>query len=541
MLRVSKHTEDGNNKSTDLTKNNIVDDDSMNPLRNPNTNGKKTFKHAALPKWELMLCFAMMVGFLGYMKYRTGVISKEHLSRMKLSYLSKGWLPFGIGKIDAADFEWLFFKKKILNMSVVYEILIYVIGGRLAEAFFPKFRNHFILVFSIGVLTMRMTTRVISLFAAHTTVAYLASRTGVPFIVWLTGALQILSVVADAAFYRWQESLFPGFALEMIGFTFGVMRFISFGLECCNNPKKYGLFEFLLYNFYYPLWTFGPVMTFDKFQLEINKESRLLSKQELWHIFKQSLRHIFWFFYIEITLHFLYFNAFHRHRAVFRKLPPGDLAVLAGCHMLFFQNKYVLMYGVPGVVALFDRVNVPEPPLCPMGVYSFREMWRHFDRGLHDMLMRYIYIPLGGSRYGLKWASFSSFVAFAAMSVWHGNSARHYAWAFFNWIGIQVELHVMGLAWSPKAVEYQRKLSGPMLRRLSGVVAATNQLLLSLFSMIFIAGPLPIFFIYFNGFFIQGFPWMPVILFFFFYFNVQLDYEVHRRFTFERVYNKKYI
>ncbi len=65
-------------------------------------------------------------------------------------------------------------------------------------------------------------------------------------------------------------------------------------------------------------------------------------------------------------------------------------AVLSGLHMLFFQQKYLLMYGMPALIALFDRVNAPQTPICPLGVYSVKQMWRYFDRGLHDMLVRWV-------------------------------------------------------------------------------------------------------------------------------------------------------
>ena len=62
-------------KRSNLETNGAVNE-FTNPLCDSATNGKKTFKHAALPKWELAFCVAISVGFLGYMKYRTSVISK---------------------------------------------------------------------------------------------------------------------------------------------------------------------------------------------------------------------------------------------------------------------------------------------------------------------------------------------------------------------------------------------------------------------------------------------------------------------------------
>ena len=43
-----------------------------------------------------------------------------------------------------------------------------------------------------------------------------------------------------------------------------------------------------------------------------------------------------------------------------------------------------------------------------------------------------------------------------------------------------------------------------MLRRVCGVFAAINQMLLSLFSMVFIVGSLPTFWVYLYGLFVTG-------------------------------------
>ena len=52
---------------------------------------------------------------------------------------------------------------------------------------------------------------------------------------------------------------------------------------------------------------------------------------------------------------------------------------LALCHLLFFQMKYVVMYGLPRVHAMFDHINAPLPPVCILGMYLFQDFWRYAD------------------------------------------------------------------------------------------------------------------------------------------------------------------
>ena len=57
---------------------------------------------------------------------------------------------------------------------------------------------------------------------------------------------------------------------------------------------------------------------------QVNKTSGPLNGHEWFRIFKQILRYTFWYFYVDIFLHFTYFSAFHKHSAIFDKLAPQD-------------------------------------------------------------------------------------------------------------------------------------------------------------------------------------------------------------------------
>ena len=81
--------------------------------------------------------------------------------------------------------------------------------------------------------------------------------------------------------FDFQRSYLPGLGDVIILLTFSILRFLSFGLECCrddDNAKDYGLLDLLVYNYYFPLFSGGPVMTFEKFYEQVRTFLKLTFK-----------------------------------------------------------------------------------------------------------------------------------------------------------------------------------------------------------------------------------------------------------------------
>ena len=88
----------------------------------------------------------------------------------------------------------------------------------------------------------------------------------------------------------------------------------------------------------------------------------------------------------------------------------------------------------------------------PYGAASIREFWRRWHISLSGWFTDYIYIPLGGSRRGLKRQIMATLVVFAASGLWHG--AR---WTFVLWGCFHGGLMVLELLLpEPKAEKYHR-------------------------------------------------------------------------------------
>lgn len=66
------------------------------------------------------------------------------------------------------------------------------------------------------------------------------------------------------------------------GCSFTIMRCMSFALENCEKKEgHYSILEMLKYNFYLPFFYFGPIMTFDKFYIQVRSLSAVHSIRPL--------------------------------------------------------------------------------------------------------------------------------------------------------------------------------------------------------------------------------------------------------------------
>ena len=54
----------------------------------------------------------------------------------------------------------------------------------------------------------------------------------------------------------------------------------------------------------------------------------------------------------------------------------------------FFMTKYTVFYGLPSALAKLDQVYAPDPPKCIGRIHLYSQMWRDFDRGFYNFMIR---------------------------------------------------------------------------------------------------------------------------------------------------------
>lgn len=201
--------------------------------------------------------------------------------------------------------------------------------------------------------------------------------------------------------------------------------------------------DILLYSFYLPTFLDGPIFTYGNFHKQINSSFRSKTFiSDIKDITKQLIRISFWALFIEFQLHFLYYGALALHPVMITRLPIWAVAAIGYCQGQFFMVKYLVLYGIAVQLSRFDGLSSIAMPRCISWVYSFTDMWKHFDAGLYSFIKMYIYIPLGGSRAGLLRQIFASGVSFLFIFYWHGAREEIFIWCFGNYLMCIVEAAV---------------------------------------------------------------------------------------------------
>ena len=94
--------------------------------------------------------------------------------------------------------------------------------------------------------------------------------------------------------------------------------------------------------------------------------------------------------------------------------------------LLFLWYKFLIIWKTGRLWALMCGVDVIDNMTrCVINNYNFTVFWRMWHRGFNQWLIRYVFIPLGGSKSFVSYICVISFVAF-----WHDHTLNIVLWAF---------------------------------------------------------------------------------------------------------------
>lgn len=240
-----------------------------------------------------------------------------------------------------------------------------------------------------------------------------------------------------------------------------------------------------------------------------------MGKFSLWHIV------------LDILLHFFYVPTMATDYALISRLPLFSVLGLGLGMVMFFWLKYVCMYGLTSYFSSSDNLDAPGPPHCIFIKHRVTDMWKFFDKGLHLWLVRYIYIPLGGSKIPLLRFLMNSMMPFAFVYVWHGLGQGQAYWACLSWMGVFIEGVSYRLYKADIVLSVEAKYLTPTWsRRMRAMLSAPLQCLL-LTSNLFFLWSFEVALLYCKRLFLESFKFI-LFLWLFFYSGCQTSMELHR-------------
>ena len=100
-----------------------------------------------------------------------------------------------------------------------------------------------------------------------------------------------------------------------------------------------------------------------------------------------------------------------------------------------FSGYVDMALGVSKILSIDLPINFNRPYLSS----SLTEFWRNWHITLSKWFRDYVYIPLGGSRYGNKKLFFNLFLTMSISGLWHGASINFILWGSMNGIFLFLE------------------------------------------------------------------------------------------------------
>ncbi|XP_036403106.1 protein-cysteine N-palmitoyltransferase HHAT [Megalops cyprinoides] len=487
---------------------------------------------ADLPCWEIRVYWLLSIGSHLHSFYQLHRFSKEYEDGLGREFeLQKGFLIWGFKK-DPTDFEWSFWSDWA-KKSLLWTLLGHAVISRLASILIPQRRVAVLTAYGVLAAWSTLGARGVGVVVLHTCLSFTVAQLRRPALSW-TCALLLLASLHVGALEDLQRDWYETEAeyyLLLFSVAVCCLRSISYSLEHCWRPLEAGSFTrfcwLAAYTFYHPLFYNGPIVNFQDFTQQMQRPNGSAAKPDMLPFLASAARICTWWGVAETMIHLMYMHAVQSNETYLQILPPWALGGLALALVQFFYVKYLVLFGVPSLLVRLDGLEPPRLPRCVSIMYSFTGMWRHFDVGLYHWLIRYIYIPTGGSHHGPLWKMLSTALAFGFVCYWHGGHDYLQNWALMNWLGVTVENGLKAFLSSPLIFPcIERCLSAPMRRRAQAFLSAFSTAMLILSNLVFLGGN-HVGRIFWKRVFIQGWSTsaVPTLVFLYCFAQVGLEWD----------------
>ncbi|WWC91046.1 uncharacterized protein L201_005986 [Kwoniella dendrophila CBS 6074] len=449
----------------------------VDSIKNSSNNDSDSYDETSLPRWSTpefrfyTLIFILVVPLMVWIPIRLS--SPSHPNYWKFEHrLSEGWFGY---KVDNSDAQYRTFRSNLiplLGLSSIYLITSYIFS-KIVSPSTPQQRIKFIAYFS-GLMIILLhgisSIKIISILSLnyHISKLPIIKSAGIVKKFWpaliIIGNMGILFMNEKNDGYKFGElhaalgtldswsGLLPRWH---ISFNITMMRMVSFSLDYLwreqdqNSSQEvpteyrqrvkislpeedYGFTNYLAYCLYPPLYIAGPIMTFNDFLWQIRNPTTISTKSKV----SYGIRFMFSYLSMESVLHTMYVVAIKDTKA-WEGDSPAEMSMIGFWNLVVVWLKLLIPWRFFRLWALLDGMDPPENMIrCVANNYSTLGFWRSWHRSYNLWVVRYIYIPVGGSRNVIL----ATGLVFTFVALWHDLSFKLLAWGWLISLFILPEL-----------------------------------------------------------------------------------------------------
>lgn len=250
---------------------------------------------------------------------------------------------------------------------------------------------------------------------------------------WRMSTLRLISFNLDR---YWQATATGHGALDERKEEWSLDRQMSSKLrkartQSCHPAADYSLLNFFSYVYYVPLYLAGPIITFNDYLWQCKSPVVTFTRKNARMVGLYALRLAAEFLLYEVVLHLIFVVAIGKVR-IWDKCSPIQIVAIGYVNLNCIWLKLLIIWRFFRTWAFFDGIDSPENMTrCMTMHFSAVDFWRHWHVSFNLWLVRYIYIPLGGSRVSsIPLRLFNVLLVFSFVAIWHDLSRNVLTWGW---------------------------------------------------------------------------------------------------------------
>ena len=250
------------------------------------------------------------------------------------------------------------------------------------------------------------------------------------------GVFKYLNFFMENISFVFGQSYTPISLILPLGISFFTFQQISYLIDCKNNnADDYSISEYALFASFFPYVTSGPIAFHSEIIPQLRKEKNF--KPSAYNIARGLTAFSFGLFKKVVVADTLG-AAVNAGWSNIGLLNASSALVVILSYTLQLYFDFAGYSDMASGIALCFNIDLPINFDSPYKARNISDFWKRWHMTMTRFFTRYLYIPLGGSRHGLKRTCLNTLIIFLVSGLWHGAAWTFIFWGFLHGIAMVI-------------------------------------------------------------------------------------------------------